>query len=183
MAEGGQCEHGIPTHPPGWGIYPPCPPRTTKAGGTHPTADISKHKTPSLPYPKNKRLFSDFARVVPRFACKIQECILVGCVPAAHWPYAAVFFPTGGGSPWSRGDLPGARGVLLGPGGGLPGPGGGLLAPCYLVSGEPPPVNRITDTCKNITLATTSLRPVTIMSFETCSSHCLISTVFIMQTL
>ena len=27
-------------------------------------------------------------------------------------------------------------------------------------SGGCPPVNRITDTCKNITLATTSLRPV-----------------------
>ena len=50
-----------------------------------------------------------------------------------------------GGSPWSGG-------VLLGLGGGVPGPRG--------VSGDPPPVNRITDTCKNITLATTSLRPV-----------------------
>ena len=59
-----------------------------------------------------------------------QECIPVGCVPAAHWPYAGVCFPGGG--------------VLLG-GFSLPGD---------------PPVNRITDTCKNITLATTSLRPV-----------------------
>ena len=42
------------------------------------------------------------------------------------------------------------------PGGGfsLPGPGGGPAR-------KPPPVNRITHTCKNITLATTSLRPVT----------------------
>ena len=88
----------------------------------------------------------------------------------------------GRGSPWSGGGLPGpgggvwlvlGGGVLLGPGGVclvqggsawswggvclvrggcLPGPGGG--------SPETPPVNRITDTCKNITLATTSLRPV-----------------------
>ena len=62
-----------------------------------------------------------------------------------------------GGSAWSWGGLPGPGGVLLGPRGlslvpgGLPGPGG---------SPEIPPVNRITDTCKNITLATTSLRPV-----------------------
>ena len=69
---------------------------------------------------------------------------------------------------------------LLPGGGGLPGPGGGVClcrggSPCRGVSawsgGSPcpggvsgqapsPPVNRITDTCKNITLATTSLRPV-----------------------
>ena len=60
-----------------------------------------------------------------------------------------------GGSPWSQGVLPGPGGFSLVPGGGgwgLPGPGGGSL--------ETPPVNRITDTCKNITLATTSLRPI-----------------------
>ena len=45
-------------------------------------------------------------------------------------------------------------GVLLGPGGVLPGLGGSLETP------TPPPINRITDTCKNITLATTSLRSV-----------------------
>ena len=61
------------------------------------------------------------------------------CVPAAHWPYAAVFFP--GGVPWSRGGfslVPGGSawsgGFSLVPGGGspwsrgggrLPGPGGG----------------------------------------------------------
>ena len=63
------------------------------------------------------------------------------------------------------------RGGLPGPGGGslclggLPGPGGGGSLPggvCLVPGGLPrdPPVNRITDTCKNITLATTSLRPV-----------------------
>ena len=62
-----------------------------------------------------------------------------------------------GGSPWSGGVLPGpggspwSGGVLPGPGGVLPGPWGFSVDP---------PVNRITDTCKNITLATTSLRPV-----------------------
>ena len=81
--------------------------------------------------------------------------------------------------------LPGAGGGFsLVPRGGLPGPGGGFsLVPggstwsrggspwswggvCLVLggfSGDPtPPVNRITDTCKNITLATTSLRPVKI---------------------
>ena len=51
--------------------------------------------------------------------------------------------PARGGSAWSGGVLP-AGGVCLVPGG---------------FSGDPP-VNRITDTCKSITLATTSLRPV-----------------------
>ena len=50
-----------------------------------------------------------------------------------------------GGSPCLGGCLP-ARGVSPCPGG----------SPCP----ETPPVNRITDTCKNITLATTSLQPV-----------------------
>ena len=62
-----------------------------------------------------------------------QECIPVGCVPADRRPYAGVCFPGGGGPPSSR---------------------GGLLA-------RPPPVNRMTDRCKNITLAKTSFRPVT----------------------
>ena len=65
-------------------------------------------------------------------------------VPAAHWPYAGV-------------------------GGEVPGPGGGgCMVPGVVVSQHalrqtPPPVNsvnRITHTSKNITLATTSLRPV-----------------------
>ena len=117
-----------------------------------------------------------------------QECIPVGCVPAARRPYSGVYFPEGGsawsggvlpgpgGSAWSGGGLPGlggfslvrGGGVLPGPGGGdLPGPGEGSSwsggspcpeggSPCL----ETPPVDRITDTCKNITLATTSLRLV-----------------------
>ena len=55
-----------------------------------------------------------------------------------------------GGSAWPRGVLHAGRG--------LTGPGGFSLVPGG--SPETPPVDRITDTCKNITLATTSLRPV-----------------------
>ena len=51
-----------------------------------------------------------------------QECIPVGCVPAAHRPYAGVCFP-GGGRP-SRGGSP-SRGVSIW-GGGSPS-GGGFL--------------------------------------------------------
>ena len=81
----------------------------------------------------------------------------------------------GGGSNWSGGVLPGLGGVCLvrggspwSGGGGLPGPRGCLpdLEGFSLVLGgspETPPVDRITDTCKNITLATTSLRPVIMM--------------------
>ena len=79
--------------------------------------------------------------------------------------------PGEGGVSLVPGGLPGpGGGVLLGPGGVLLGPGGGvLLGPGggspWSRGGSPetplPPVNRITDTCKNITLATTSLRPVT----------------------
>ena len=74
-----------------------------------------------------------------------------------------------GGSPWSGGGgLPGPGGSAWSGGspwsggGGLPGPGGGWGSPWSRGEGslETPPVNRITDTCKNITLATTSLRPV-----------------------
>ena len=68
--------------------------------------------------------------------------------------------PGPGGSPcqvW--GVLParsGGGGVCLVWGVSLPGPGGACPET------PPPPVNRITHTCKNITLATTSLRPVKI---------------------
>ena len=58
-----------------------------------------------------------------------------------------------GGLLW--GGLPAWGGGFSLPGGVLPARGGGVL-PAW----RPPPVNRITHTCKNITLATTSLRPV-----------------------
>ena len=112
-----------------------------------------------------------------------QECIPVGCVPAAHWPYAGVCFPGGGlpgpggslvpgGSAWSGGVSALSRGVAcpvcgggsLVPGGsawsrgGLPGSGGGSawsgggLASQHALR-QIPPMDRITDACKNITLA------------------------------
>ena len=69
-------------------------------------------------------------------------------------------FSSRGGSAWSGGGfLPGRGGSPCWGGGGLPGPGREF-------SGDPPSVNRITDTCKDITLATTSLRPV-IIDFAT----------------
>ena len=89
---------------------------------------------------------------------------------------------SGPGEVWSRGGLPGRGGEVL-PGrqrggfslaGGLvQGVGGCLVlggSPWQAEGGfplaggfslaDPPPVNRMTDRCKNITLATTSLRPV-----------------------
>ena len=58
-----------------------------------------------------------------------QECIPVGCVPAARWPYA----------------------VVCSPGGGVCSEGVGVIPAC--TEADTPPVNRITHTCKNITLA------------------------------
>ena len=76
--------------------------------------------------------------------------------------------PCPGGSPCLGGLR--ARGVLPARGVSLPGGSpclGGLLARGVSLPGvgfslpeTPPPVNRITHSCKNITLATTSLRPV-----------------------
>ena len=83
--------------------------------------------------------------------------------------------PSQGGSP-SRGVLhPGGGGVLH-PGRGLPGPGGvlhpgggvclvpgGGMASQHALRQTPSPPCGQTHTCKNITLATTSLRPVIII--------------------
>ena len=64
------------------------------------------------------------------------------------------------------------RGVSA-PGGSAP--GGGCLLPGGLVSQhalrQTPPVNRMTNTCKNITLATTSLWPVIRTSVSLGVSH------------
>ena len=76
-----------------------------------------------------------------------------GCLPGPGW----------GVSAWSQGCLPG-------PEGGLPGPvgeGGGTQHALR----QTPPVNRMTDRCKNITLATTSLRPVIIKSTVTAAGR------------
>ena len=119
---------------------------------------------------------------------RTQECIPVGCVPAAHWPYAAVLFLAGGGVCLVRGgvllgpgggDLAGPGGVLLGPGGFSLVPGGVLLGPgggclvgggwvgipaCTEADTLPPPVDRILDTrLWKYYLGPTSLRPVKIM--------------------
>ena len=64
------------------------------------------------------------------------------------------------------GDLPGPGGfsLVLG-GGGSPCLGEGVVSAWSRgggFSGDPPPVDGITDACKNITLAATSLRPVNI---------------------
>ena len=134
-----------------------------------------------------------------------QECIPVGCVPAARRPYSGILesasqwgYPRSGrggvlpgpggrgvlpdlegsprsrgGSAWSggvslvRGVLPGLGGSHWSRGGVLPGPVGDLPGPGE--EGSPwqtPPVNRMTDRRKNITLAPTSLRPVKIVSFN-----------------
>ena len=72
-----------------------------------------------------------------------------------------VSLAAGGGSPWQL------EGGLLGRGG-SPWRGVSLVGESHWQWGgipacteaDPPPVNRITNRCKNITLATTSLRPV-----------------------
>ena len=116
-----------------------------------------------------------------------QECIPVGCVPAAYWPLGGCFlpsmhcfFPRGcflpsmhcilprgasfpactasfpGGLPsqhalcLSQGGLPSQHALLLSQ-------GGASFPACTETD---PPVNRMTDTSKKITLATTSLRSV-----------------------
>ena len=76
-------------------------------------------------------------------------CLVLGGVPACSRG-------VGGVPAWSRGVY------LPGPGVYLPGPRGGV--PAWSWGGclvrYSPPVNRITDRCKNITLAKTSFRPV-----------------------
>ena len=94
-----------------------------------------------------------------------------GCFPGPGGAVCLVL----GGSVWSQGGLPGPGGVCLVRGvslvrgdvslvlGGLPGPGG--WHPSMHWGRHPPPPFGQTHTCKNITLATTSLRPV-IMDYK-----------------
>ena len=122
-----------------------------------------------------------------------QECIPVGCVPADRRPYAGVRFPGGGfsirgGSPSRGGFLhpagggssiqpggvlhPAGGGSSIQPGGFLhPARGGSSIQPGLLARPPPPPVNRMTDRCKNITLAKTSFRPET-MKFRVLILNC-----------
>ena len=94
------------------------------------------------------------AHLLDRFSShQKQECIPVGCIPAAHRPYAEVCFLAGclvqGGLLLGGCLLWGGGGVVCSQGGGIPA--------CIEAD---PPVNRMTNRCKNITLATTSLRLV-----------------------
>ena len=50
---------------------------------------------PGMRAPFQSRFFDFHAVFAEKFAK--QECIPVGCVPAAHWPYAGVCFLGGGG--------------------------------------------------------------------------------------
>ena len=120
--------------------------------------DFPPHHLTSCWYIWKRRLF--FVEKKKRFTTRMHS---VGCVPAAHWPYAAVLFPGQGGSAWSGGFslVPGGGVCLVR--GGSPWSGGGSPLVWGGFSRDTPPVNRITDTCKNITLATTSLRPVIIL--------------------
>ena len=133
--------------------------------------------------------------------CRLkQDCIPIGCVPPARWPYLPACSVAGGGT-WGvylvgmggylvRGGVPGpggylvwgvylvlggvpgpggctwswgvylVRGGVLGPRGGAPGPGGCTWSRGVYLVRYSPPVDRITDACKNITLRPTSLRAV-----------------------
>ena len=80
-----------------------------------------------------------------------------GCLHGGCLPGLGGICLVWGGSAWSVGCLLGLGGCLLGPGG-LPGRGG--LASQHALRQTPSPPCGQTHTCKNITLATTSLRPV-----------------------
>ena len=95
-------------------------------------------------------------RLLPGGVCLPGGVWLVGCTCPGGWSRGV----------WSRGVW--SWGVYL-PGWacqsgvGLP---GGRYLPGGVCLRHTPPVNRMTDRCKNITLATTSLRPVIIISLK-----------------
>ena len=96
----------------------------------------------------------------PGGVCSGGKCLLGGVVSAPGGVYVCL----GGGGAWSGGvGVPGPWGSAPG---GVPGPGGVGIPAC--IEAEPPPVNRMTDRCKNITLATTSLRPVISQALMAC---------------
>ena len=70
------------------------------------------------------------------------------------------------------GGVPGPGGVVVCLVGGVPGPGGVCLSDLWDTT---PPVNRMTNRCKNITLATTSLRPVMKTSVPCCTRNNIIN--------
>ena len=73
--------------------------------------------------------------------------------------------PGGGGVLHARGVSGLGGGFSMLGGFSMPG-GGGLSMPGGVLLARPPPVNRMTDRCKNITLAKTSFRPVIINAKE-----------------
>ena len=96
-------------------------------------------------------------------------CLLPGGGGICLVPGGGVVSAPGGVPAWSGGGSA-PRGRVSAPGGYLPGPRGGCLLPggctCLVRGGAwsgTTPVNRMTDRCKNITLAKTSFRPVTRM--------------------
>ena len=99
-------------------------------------------------------------------ACLERGCLPGGGVPA--WRGGACL-PGGGVPAWRGGAcleggvVPAWRGGACLPGGGVPAWRGGTW--------RPPPVDRITDACKNITLAKTSFRPVKTLTSCTEGSH------------
>ena len=110
----------------------------------------------------------------------VFQILQLGGVPGTRGVYLVLVgvylvrgVPGPGGCTWSRG-VPGPGvGCTWFPGGvpgqgGVPGPGG-VPRPggVYLVPGQVlPPVNRMTNRCKNITLAKTSFRPVKILLYQ-----------------
>ena len=86
------------------------------------------------------------------------EVSMVGGGAGSPWSWGG-FSLVRGESAWSRGVLLGLRGVSAW----SPWSQGGF-------SRDLPTVDRITDTCKNITLATTSLRPVKRMCGMLCAT-------------
>ena len=72
--------------------------------------------------------------------------------PGGVWPGGACLVPGGGCLAWGVSGLGG---------GGVWSWGGGMSGPRGVPGQVLPPVNRMTDRCKNITLAKTSFRPVT----------------------
>ena len=87
-----------------------------------------------------------------------------GLLPGGYAPGGTGGYPCPGGFSLPVGGLlPGRRGFSLA-GGGVVWSRGFSLAGGVLPTGDPP-VHRMTDRCKNITLATTSLRPVIIKPF------------------
>ena len=85
----------------------------------------------------------------------VDVCLVPGWGVVSAWSRGGVCLVLGGGC------LPGPGGGVVSAWsqGGLPGPGGGGWSSQHALR-QTPPVNRMTNRCKNITLATTSLRPV-----------------------